>query len=140
MASVDFAARRTTLRDGWSRLLGDITPTANPIVKAVEHEETNGVVMERIVLEVEPGIVVPLVLMQARDGPSDPLSVVAALADSGKQKFLAARPTLSRAGFRRLCRMPARRTRVGETSEGESYGPKASAPRVVPRTGLGADY
>jgi hypothetical protein len=51
MASVDFASRRTILRDGWSRLLGNITPTGNPIVKAVEHEETNGVAMERIVLD-----------------------------------------------------------------------------------------
>ena len=43
-------------------MLGNITPAGNPIVKAAEHEETNGVAMERIVLEVEPGIVVPLVL------------------------------------------------------------------------------
>ena len=40
----------------------------------------------------ETGIIVPLVVMQARDERSDPLPVVIALADLGKQKFRAARP------------------------------------------------
>ncbi|MHC4143862.1 MAG: alpha/beta hydrolase, partial [Planctomycetota bacterium] len=47
IASVDFASRRTILRNGWSRLLGNITPITNPIVKKVEREETNGVTVER---------------------------------------------------------------------------------------------
>jgi cephalosporin-C deacetylase-like acetyl esterase len=126
LASVDFASRRTILRDGWSRLLGNITPTGNPIVKAVEHEETNGVAIERIVLEVEPGIVVPLVLMQARDGPSAPLSVVVALADSGKQRLLAARPGTIASWLTAGCAVCLPDVRgSGETSEGESYGPQS---------------
>jgi dienelactone hydrolase len=126
IASVDFASRRTILRNGWSRLLGNITPTRNPIVKTVEREETNGVAVERIVLEVEPGIVVPLVVMWARDERSDPLSVVIALADSGKQKFLTARPdavsTWLEAGYA-VC-LPDLRG-FGETRAGDSHGPRS---------------
>jgi cephalosporin-C deacetylase-like acetyl esterase len=126
IASVDFASRRTILRKGWSRLLGNITPSRNPIVKKVEREETNGVTVERIVLEVEPGIVVPLVMMWARDKRSDPLPVVIALADSGTQKFLAARPdtvsTWLEAGCA-VCLVDVRG--FGETGVGGSHGPRS---------------
>jgi dienelactone hydrolase len=126
IASVDFASRRTILRKGWSRLLGNITPSRNPIVKKVEREETNGVTVERIVLEVEPGIVVPLVMMWARDKRSDPLPVVIALADSGTQKFLAVRPdtvsTWLEAGCA-VCLVDVRG--FGETGVGGSHGPRS---------------
>lgn len=126
IASMDFASRRTILRDGWSRLLGNITPATNPIVKAVEREETNGVALERIVLEVEPGIVVPLVVMQARDERSDPLPVVIALADLGKQKFLAARPDAVSTWLEAGCAVCLPDVRgSGETSVGGSHGPRS---------------
>jgi len=125
-ASVDFASRRTILRDGWSGLLGNITPATNPIVKAVEREETNGVAVERIVLEVEPGIVVPLVVMQARHERSDRLPVVIALADSGKQKFLAARPDAVSTWLEAGCAVCLPDVRgSGETSAGGSHGPRS---------------
>jgi hypothetical protein len=126
LGSMDPVSRRKVLRDGWSKLLGNITPVTNPIVKAVEHGETNGVVIERIVLEVEPGIVVPLILIQARDQRSTPSPVVIALADSGKQRFFAARPdavsTWLEAGFA-VCLPDVRG--FGETSPGGSYGPRS---------------
>jgi hypothetical protein len=126
MASVDFGSRRTILREGWSRLLGNITPATNPIVKAVEHEETNGVAVERIVLEVEPGIVVPLVVMQAHDERSDPLPVVIALADSGRQKFIAARLETVSTWLEAGCVVCLPDVRgFGETSVGGSYGPRS---------------
>ncbi len=126
IALVDFASRRTILRDGWSRLLGNITPATNPIVKAVEREETNGVALERIVLEVEPGIVVPLVVMQARDERSDRLPVVIALADLGKQKFLAARPDAVSTWLEAGCAVCLPDVRgSGETSVGGSHGPRS---------------
>lgn len=126
LASVDFASRRKILRDGWSRLLGNITPTGNPIVKAVNHEETNSVVIERIVLEVEPGIVVPLVVMKAHRERSDPLPVVIALADSGKQKFLAARPDAISSWLEAGCAVCLPDLRgYGETSPGSSHGPRS---------------
>ena len=127
MAPMDLASRRKMLHDGWSGLLGNITPTGNPIVKAVEHEETSGVVIEKIVLEVEPGIVVPLALMQARDGQSAPLPVVIALSDSGKQKFLAARPDAISSWLEAGCAVCLPDLRgFGETSAGSSYGPRST--------------
>ena len=126
MASVDFASRRTILRDGWTGLLGNITPAANPIVKAVERDQTKGVTVERIVLEVEPGIVVPLVVMQARDERSDRLPVVIALADLGKQKFLAARPDAVSTWLEAGCAVCLPDVRgSGETSAGGSHGPRS---------------
>jgi len=123
IASVDFASCRTILRNGWSRLLGNITPARNPIIKTVEHEETNGVAVERIVLEVEPGIVVPLVMMWARDERSDPLPIVIALADSGKQKFLTARPDAVSTWLEAGCAVCLPDLRgFGETSAGDSHG------------------
>jgi hypothetical protein len=126
LSSVDFASSRKIVRDGWSRLLGNITPIGNPIVKAVEHEKKNGIVIERIVLEVEPGIVVPLVLMQTRDDRSKPFPVVVALADSGKQKFLAARVDAISCWLEAGCAVCLPDLRgYGETSAGSSYGPRS---------------
>jgi dienelactone hydrolase len=126
IASVDFASRRTILRNGWYRLLGNITPARNPIVKKVEREETNGVTVERIVLEVEPGIIVPMVMMWARDERSNPLPVVIALADSGKQKFLTARSDSVSTWLEAGCAVCLPDVRgFGETSVGGSHGPRS---------------
>ena len=126
LASVDAASRRTILREGWSRLLGNITPAGNPIVKTVDRQETSGVVIERIVLEVEPGIVVPLVVMQAHVERSDPLPIVIALADSGKQKFLAARADAVSTWLEAGCVVCLPDVRgSGETSVGDSHGPQS---------------
>jgi len=126
LRSVDLASCRKILREGWSRLLGNITPTTNPIVRAVERDETNGVAVERIVLEVEPGIVVPLVLMQGRDERSTPLPVVIAIADSGKQKFLTARSHAVSTWLEAGCAVCLPDVRgFGETSAGDSHGPRS---------------
>ena len=126
IASVNFTSRRAILRDGWSRILGSVTPTTNPIVKAVAREVTNGVGVERIVLEVEPGIIVPLVVMQACDQRSDPLPVVIALADSGKQNFLAARPDAVSTWLEAGCAVCLPDLRgYGETSAGSARGPRS---------------
>jgi hypothetical protein len=126
LASVDFASRRTMLRNGWSRLLENIEPTTNPIVTSVEREEMNGVAIERIVLEVEPGIVVPLVVLNAREERSDPVPVVIALADSGKQELLAARPSAVSAWLDAGCAVCLPDVRgTGETSAGSSHGPRS---------------
>jgi dienelactone hydrolase len=126
IASVNFTSRRAILRDGWSRILGSVTPTTNPIVKAVAREVTNGVGVERIVLEVEPGIIVPLVVMQACDQRSDPLPVVIALADSGKQNFLAARPDAVSTWLEAGCAVCLPDLRgYGETSAGSAHGPRS---------------
>jgi hypothetical protein len=126
IASINFTSRRAILLDGWSRILGSVTPTTNPIVKVVAREVTNGVGVERIVLEVEPGIIVPLVVMEACDQRSDPLPVVIALADSGKQHFLAARPDAVSTWLEAGCAVCLPDLRgYGETSAGSAHGPRS---------------
>ncbi len=83
------ADRRQLLRDDWSKLLGPVTPARPPIVQsqAVDDQPASGARVERIVLEVEPGIVVPLVVLApARLAGRAP--VVIGLAQTGKAGFL----------------------------------------------------
>ena len=81
--------RRQILREDWSKLLGPVLSTKAPIVKqtAVEKEPIAGAVIERTLLEVEPGIVVPVLILQpakrARRAP-----VVVGVAMGGKAGFL----------------------------------------------------
>ncbi|MBY0521821.1 MAG: acetylxylan esterase [Gemmataceae bacterium] len=81
--------RRQLHRDDWSKLLGPVTPAKPPVVKAsaTDEQPAAGAKVERIVLEVEPGIVVPvLVLTPAKMTGRAP--VVVGLAQSGKAGFL----------------------------------------------------
>jgi len=83
------AERRRMLRDGWSKILGPVAPTKPAVVKSrtVDKEPMDGAKVERIVLEVEPGIVVPLLLLTpAKAAKNAP--VVVALSNSGKAGFL----------------------------------------------------
>jgi cephalosporin-C deacetylase-like acetyl esterase len=80
--------RRQSLRAEWDNLLGPVTP-ARPVVKTVRKDAqvVNGARVERLVLEVEPGILVPMiVLTPARRGRQAP--VVIGLAQAGKAGFL----------------------------------------------------
>src|SRR5262249_15417487 len=81
--------RRQLLRADWSKLLGRVTPSGSPVVKsmATDDQPIAGATVERIVLEVEPGIVVPVVLLRplARTGRAP---AVVAVAQAGKAGFL----------------------------------------------------
>lgn len=83
------AARHQLLRDDWSRLLGPVIPAKPPVVtsSATDDQLVAGAKIERIVLEVEPGIVVP-VLVLSLDKLTDRAPVVIGLAQSGKAGFL----------------------------------------------------
>jgi hypothetical protein len=85
------SARRDHLRKEWTRLLGDVEPRADPKVTAVARQRVGDVALERLILEVEPGMVVPLVLLAPPRQPKERLAVVVALAQEGKQAFLANR-------------------------------------------------
>ena len=78
--------RREILRAQWSKLLGPIAPAKSKAV-AAGSEVVGGATVERIVLEVEPKIVVPLVVLtpakRAKQAP-----VVLGLAESGKAGFV----------------------------------------------------
>lgn len=81
--------RRQLLRDDWGKLLGPVAPAGPPTVqaKATDEQPVAGAKVERIVLEVEPGIVVPVVILtpvkQTGRAP-----VVIGLAQAGKAGFL----------------------------------------------------
>jgi dienelactone hydrolase len=82
------AARRERLRHDWARLLGEVDPKADAKIVNQDRQRLGAVTVERLALEVEPGIVVPcLLLLPERKGAAR-LPVVVALAQQGKQAFL----------------------------------------------------
>ncbi len=116
--------RRRLLRDDWARLLGPISPAKPPVVKERKTDEqpVAGAKVERVVLEVEPGIVVPiLVLVPIKRIGKAP--VVVGLARAGKAGFLKERAaelrTLIAGGA--IVVLPDLRA-IGETRVGTSRG------------------
>ncbi|MCE9530689.1 MAG: acetylxylan esterase [Planctomycetes bacterium] len=80
--------RHQMLREDWTMLLGPIAP-AKPVVKSATADDklVAGAKVERILLEVEPGIVVPIVVLSpAKLNGHAP--VVVAVAQAGKEAFL----------------------------------------------------
>lgn len=113
--------RRQILRAEWSKLLGPVTP-AKFRVSETRAEPLGAAGIERIVLEVEPGIVVPVVVLapqkRAKQAP-----VVIGLAQAGKAGFLKERSSdlskLVEAGV--IVVLPDLRG-TGETQSGTSRG------------------
>ena len=91
LAELTPGEKRHHLRQEWAKLLGDIEPKAEPAVKSSTSQELGGIRVERIVLEVEPNIVLPMLglLPLPREGARSP--VVVALAQGAKGKFLKGR-------------------------------------------------
>lgn len=81
---------RERLRRELARRLGPVETTAPPIVRSlsVDTSRADGVRVERVTLEVEPGILVPLLLLSPREYESRRRPAVVALAQSGKAGFL----------------------------------------------------
>jgi dienelactone hydrolase len=84
------AARRRQLRLDWGELLGDVDPRqqAKILSRTNETLADNKIRVERIALESEPGLVVPLVLISRNRAESVPSRVVVAVSQAGKEKFL----------------------------------------------------
>ncbi len=101
-ASLPPDERGRRLREDWARLLGDVEPEAEPKVIAQERQQVTNTTVERIALEVERGIVVPLVLLLPPRRADTRTPVVLGLAQDGKQAFLknrsAASPSCSTGG------------------------------------------
>ncbi len=75
------------LREGWAKVLGEIDPVADAKVSPAEPRKAGDVVVERLTLEPEPGIVVPMLLLLP-SGTEGKRPVVIAVAQGGKQEFL----------------------------------------------------
>jgi cephalosporin-C deacetylase-like acetyl esterase len=108
--------RRKQLRQDWARLLGDVGPKAEPTIHERRKQALGGLSVERLALEVEPGIVVPMVLLVPPSKPDKRPAVVLALAEGGKQAFLKHRSEVMAellAGGAAVCLVDVRGT--GET-------------------------
>ncbi len=81
--------RRTLLQSMWSKLLGPIVPAQRPVIQSTvsDVKPPSGMRVERVVLEVESGIVVPLILLIPAK-PQGRMPVVVGLAQAGKAGFL----------------------------------------------------
>ncbi|MCC6418875.1 MAG: hypothetical protein IT429_11625 [Gemmataceae bacterium] len=83
------AEARQLLRKTWGKVLGPVNPAGAPVVRSrvTDAQPVAGARIERILLEVEPDIVVPVVVLNPvqRNGPAP---VVVGVAHAGKAGFL----------------------------------------------------
>jgi hypothetical protein len=87
-AELTLLARRLRLRQDWARLLGEVEPKADAKVVKEDRQRVGKVTVERLALEMESGVPVPLLLLLP-DRKADARSpVVIAFAQHGKQSFL----------------------------------------------------
>lgn len=121
-------ARLQRLRQDWARLLGDIEPKAASKSAALGSQKLGDVTVEKILLEVDDGIVVPLVLLLPPRKGNDKQPVVVAFAQEGKQTFLKQRADgiaeLLQSGVA-VCLPDLRGT--GETNPGGGRGRQSNA-------------
>ncbi|MCS6866797.1 MAG: acetylxylan esterase [Gemmataceae bacterium] len=87
------AAQRERLRRQWATLLGTIEPVEQPKVTERSREAVPGGTLSRWLCEVEPGIVVPFLLLVPQEAHR-PVPVVVMVSSRGKQAFF---PTHSEA-------------------------------------------
>ena len=128
LAKREAAERRRQLRRDWTRLLGTVDPPAEVKASSQGKQRVGGVQIERLTLEVEPGILVPMLLMTPPHKAEERPPVVVALAQGGKQAFLknraAAVAGLLQAGVA-VCLPDVRGT--GETRPDAGRGRNSSA-------------
>jgi len=85
------AARRQQLRQEWSRLLGDVSPSGDLKVTVQSKQQVESVDFGLISLTHEDGIVVPTALLIPQRKANSRLPVVVAFSQEGKQAFLRTR-------------------------------------------------
>ncbi len=129
LASLSPKERQERMRKQWSALLGPIKPALAPEVsKASRDAESGSPTVERIVLEVEPGVSIPLLLLTPDEAVVRPRPVVVALSQEGKAGFLEHRgeeiAKLLKAGV--AVALPEVRG-TGEARVGESRGATSRA-------------
>jgi hypothetical protein len=94
LAGLNPEQRRRLLCGDWARLLGDVEPHGDPKVLIHKKENTVHWTVERTVLDVGQGILVPVLLLVPPARPSGRTPVVLGLASEGKQAFLEHRSSL----------------------------------------------
>jgi len=76
----------------WNALLGDPTPTADPNIVRSSSRASGELTIEDVTLEVDAGILVPLILLRPPHPADQRLPVVVAVSQGGKQGFLKEQP------------------------------------------------
>lgn len=120
--------RRQHLHREWAKRLGDVAPTAAPKATGQGTRRVGDVTVDRIVLEPEAGIVVPMILLRPAKGGRAP--VVVAVAQDGKQAFLKHRADaiadLLKSGVA-VCLPDLRGTGETRPGDGRRYGSSATS-------------
>ena len=91
MASLAPDARRAELQRRLGAKLGDIEPNPKPEVKIHWTKRLDGAEIEALTLAIEPGIVVPVLVLRPADASKRKLPMVVAIDEGGKERFLAGR-------------------------------------------------
>lgn len=88
LQKIETSRRTVHLRDLWEKLLGGNISPEQPRQVEIESSQIkdHGGVMEKVLLEIEPGIHVPLVLLRKEAAQAQP--VVIGLSQAGKQIFV----------------------------------------------------
>lgn len=123
LASLTPDARREKLRKDWAALLGDIEPKAAAKATIEGSQKLGDFTAERIVLEVEPSVLVPTLLLLPPRKEKSNIPVVVAVAQAGKQAFLAKRAEVVAELLRGGCAVCLPDLRgTGETRPGDGRG------------------
>ncbi|MBL8795090.1 MAG: acetylxylan esterase [Planctomycetia bacterium] len=122
--------RRARLREDWTKLLGDVRPRGKVIVRESRTDSPlpGGVTVERVHLQVEPGIVVPVLLLLPPRSGSARLPVTVAVVQGDKQEFLKQRAEVVAGLLSQgvaVCLLDVRG--VGESSPGGGREPRSQA-------------
>lgn len=91
MAKSDPQRRREELRTRLAAKLGDIEPNRRPEAKLRWKRQLAGAAIEGVTLQIERGIIVPLLMLRPANASNRPLPVVVAVSQGGKERFLAHR-------------------------------------------------
>jgi cephalosporin-C deacetylase-like acetyl esterase len=120
--------QRRLLQADWARILGNVQPAGKPEARQVGSEQVAGGVVERVLLNAEPGITVPLLLLLPKRSDGQKVPVVVAVCQAGKAALLRERASdvaaLLDAGVA-VCLPDVRGT--GETGFGRGRGRSSMA-------------
>ncbi len=138
LAALKPDARRAQLRKDWAKLLGDVEPAAG--VRRIGPEQDDAVFermrVERHHLSVEPGILVPMILLVPPQGKREKVPLVVGVAQAGKQEFLHKRADTIAALLRNGIAVALPDVRgTGETSPGATRD-RGSPSTSISATGL----
>ena len=130
------AAAREQLAGRWAKLLGDVNPLGDAKIVEQRQEAVGSISVLRVALEVEPGVVVPFLLLTPAHKTNARLPLVIGLAQAGKQALLSERT----AGIAELLAGGAVVCLVDVRGTGETQPDDSSRGRGSAGTELSASY